>query len=309
LIVLHKDGKFKVMNIPDKLFVGRFTEAFIVNKEQVYSVIYKENKSNLFYHKRCKIDKFIVDKEYTLCPDKCKIELFETNYSIVLDCELEDTARSKGQAAELIFDDIPIRSASAKGFKTANRPINKFIKKKRGTEKPPEELNADATEKEEPEEETKKVQGWKSKAPIRFIASEPIIEEEPEEDVVQKNSKELYLKMGREENSREIPIPEPLPQEESVTQVDEAKNAEGQETREIPTPDPLPQEEKSEEEDSVQLEETDDVDEQPEATDSQDAEEEDTSSADTKQAELDLPQEKGTRRYLIDEDNPFMLEP
>ena len=51
IVVLFRDGKFKVMNIPDKLFVGRFAEAFIVNKEQVYNVIYKENKTGLAYHK------------------------------------------------------------------------------------------------------------------------------------------------------------------------------------------------------------------------------------------------------------------
>ena len=136
IVIITKDGKYKVTNITDKLFVGRFTEIFIVDKEQIYSIIYTDKKMGISYHKRCQISKFILDKEYSLCPKDCKLEMIETNYGIVLECELEDTARSKGVTAELAFNDVPVRGASAKGFKTASRPISKFLKKKRGSESP-----------------------------------------------------------------------------------------------------------------------------------------------------------------------------
>lgn len=304
IVVLSRDGKFKVMNIPDKLFVGRFAEAFIVNKEQVYNVIYKENKSGLAYHKRCKIDKFILDKEYKMCPDKCKIELFETNYGMVIDCELEDTARSKGQTAELIFDDVPIRSASAKGFKTANRPINKFLKKKRGTEKAPQEEIVEEKESEEEEEaKTRKAMGWKSKTPIRFTA--PEIEEYSEEPVEEpvKNSKEMFLDTSTNDKTPVIPKSKPVEEKPQNTKAEEpieetAKISE----REIPKPEPIleekTQDEKSEEPSEVQEESAE-----------TEIKEIDEDAVNGEQAELDLPQESGARRYLIDEDNPFMLEP
>ncbi len=152
IILVTKDGKMKITNVTDKLFVGRFSEIFIVDKEQVYSIVYTDKKSKLSYHKRCKINKFIVDKEYLICPKGSKLEMMETNYGIVLDCELEDTSRSKGVVAELIFDDVPIRSTTAKGFKTASRAITKFLKKKRGSEKnapKQEDTNSDSDEGEE----------------------------------------------------------------------------------------------------------------------------------------------------------------
>lgn len=314
IVVLNRDGKFKVMNIPDKLFVGRFAEAFVVDKDQVYNVIYKETKTGLAYHKRCKIDKFILEKEYKLFPDKCKLELFETNYGIVLDCELEDTARSKDQAAELIFDDIPIRSASAKGFKTANRPITKFLKKKRGTEKPPEEeIEKNESElQEEEEEKTRRSMGWKSKTPIRFTAPEAIeTTEEPVEEI-KKSSKEMFLTTKANKSERQVPEPEPIKEETPV------KKETTSEEREIPKPEPIKEEATVEEEAAIEetkeetpVEEAKDSDSQ--KTDVDDSKDTDEAKVDEdsseKQATLDLPEESSVRRYLIDEDNPFKLEP
>ncbi|WDE98845.1 DNA topoisomerase IV subunit A [Lentisphaera profundi] len=171
IIILTKDGKFKVTNISDKLFVGRFTEIFVVDKEQIYSVIYTDKKSGLSYHKRCKINKFILDKEYLLFPKGNKLELIDSHYGIVLDCHLEDTSRSKGLTAELIFDDVPIRSATAKGFKTASRAITKFLKKKRGSESKTE-IEAEAKQAEtETEEEEKNNNTWKAPK-INFTQNE-----------------------------------------------------------------------------------------------------------------------------------------
>ena len=163
IIILTKDGKFKVTNISDKLFVGRFSEIFVVDKEQIYSVIYTDKKSGISYHKRCMIKKFILDKEYLLFPKGYKLELIDTNYGIVLDCHLEDTSRSKGVTAELIFDDVPIRSATAKGFKTASRPITKFLKKKRGSESKTQiEAEQKQDEEEQAEDEAKNKNTWKA---------------------------------------------------------------------------------------------------------------------------------------------------
>jgi hypothetical protein len=246
-----------------------------------------------------------------MCPDKCKIELFETNYGIVLECELEDTPRSKGQKAELIFDDIPIRSASAKGFKTANRPISKFLKKKRGTEKPPEdEVVEEVDTAEEEEAKTRKAMGWKSKTPIRLTAPDPQeeIEEVIEEPV--KDSKKMFLKTSANKDVREIPEPEPVKDEP------EAKAEDEEETREIPEPEPIQDkdvvtEEETSEKQAEEVEEVSDEEAQDQTEETESEAKEETSEEQTEetQAELDLPKESGTRRYLIDEDNPFMLEP
>ena len=96
--------------------------------------------------------------------------MIETNYGIVLDCELEDTSRSNGVVAELIFDDVPIRSTTAKGFKTASRPITKFLKKKRGSEKTKVELpDEDTNENDDDSPQSKNT--WKGPK-INFTQAE-----------------------------------------------------------------------------------------------------------------------------------------
>ena len=350
IVVLHKDGKFKVMNIPDKLFVGRFYEAFVVNKDQVYSIVYRDSKTGLCYHKRCKIDRFILEKEYNLCPPKCKIELFETNYGIVLECELENTARSKDQKAELIFEDVPIRGTTAKGFKTASRKIDKFLKLKRGTEKKPSEAEESDTSEEDEEENKKREWGWKSKTPISYIAQEVIehvAEPEAEDDEEEKElvyipeSKQKAIEEARKaaeqnkETSNEA-------QEESITEETPAEKTE-ESSEEASEKDEKVEEETVDKNEDAKVEEVakepskkkpknkkeDAKVEEPEKKASkqktkeaspQETEAKEETKEDAKpeieeipsseeQAEFNLPEETGQRRYLIDEDNPFKLEP
>ena len=345
IVVLHKDGKFKVMNIPDKLFVGRFYEAFVVNKDQVYSIVYRDSKTGLCYHKRCKIDRFILEKEYNLCPPKCKIELFETNYGIVLECELENTARSKDQKAELIFEDIPIRGTTAKGFKTASRKIEKFLKLKRGTEKKPSDSEEDNNSEEDEEENKKREWGWKSKTPVSYIAREEIelveeletLEEVEEKELVYiPESKQKAIEEARKaaEQNKEIPNEA---QEESIIEEASAKKAE-EPAEKAPEEEEKVTEEATAEKEVEPNEEISDlvteekkkekVEEKKKKNSKkkektpppQEAEEKEESKEEVKpeieeippseeQAEFNLPEETGQRRYLIDEDNPFKLEP
>ena len=326
LVVLFRDGKFKVINIPDKLFIGRFFEAFVVDKEQVYSIVYKDTKTGLSYHKRCKIDRFILEKEYNLCPPKCKIELFDTNYGIVLECELEDTARSKGQKAELIFDDIPIRGTTAKGFKTANRKIEKFLKAKRGTERKPNESDEEDSPEEDEENNTKKEWGWKSKTPIRLVAAE-IVEAEVTE-IIEDEKELIYISESRQ---KAIDEAEKVKEENTEDSIDEAEKessskeepTEKAEKSDKETPKQIKEEtleEKAEESPSKTEEKKStktaakettpkEAEEKVEEETNEESEKLDELQEAEEQAEFNLPEETGQRRYLIDEDNPFKLEP
>ena len=175
LLIVYRDGRYKVMDIPDKLFTGRFMDVFVVNKEQQYSVVYSEKKTGFSYYKTTKVDKFILDREYRICPKDTKLEVLETNYGIVLDCQLEEKARAKETSVEVVFDEECMRSPAAKGFKIGNRKVEKFLKKKRGSEKCPKTEAEELAEAEEQEEAKKKELGWRSATPIRFTA--PKVEE------------------------------------------------------------------------------------------------------------------------------------
>src|SRR5690606_1997076 len=94
------------------------------------------------YAKRFRIDRYIMDKEYSACPKGAKIEKIFDRYGIVIQCEFEPSPRQRINQIELDFDQIQIRGAAAKGFKIDTKEIVKFLQLKRGSETPPDDLAA-----------------------------------------------------------------------------------------------------------------------------------------------------------------------
>ena len=185
LVVIMKDGTFKVVPVPDgKVFFGKIEDVFISDKERVYSLVYRDAETGLSWAKRIRIDAFIMDREYRLFPEDCKLELLATNTGIVLDCELEDTLRLRDQVCELTFDDIELSKAGTRGIKISNRPVEKMRMRKRGSDqdvaiareqeqqRKPRLREQDEDENAEDDEAgLPEGQGWKAPL-IRFIPPE-----------------------------------------------------------------------------------------------------------------------------------------
>ena len=219
LLVVFRDGRYKVMDIPDKLFTGRFMDVFIMDKEQQFSVVYSDKKSGMSFYKTTQIKSYILDREYMICPKGSKLELLDTNYGIVLDCQLEEKARAKETSAEVSFDDECMRSPAAKGFKIGSRKVVKYLKKKRGSEKCPKQEAAELQAAEDKEEAKKKDLGWRSETPIRFTAGSAIVpmaedetEVEPKEDagsaIVPSALDETSVELKEDAGSAIVPMAE-----------------------------------------------------------------------------------------------------
>ena len=70
ILIIFNNGLYKVINVPDKVFVGH--DVCWVGKYEeklVYNVIYKNGEQNLSFMKRFTTPKFILDKEYHLFPE------------------------------------------------------------------------------------------------------------------------------------------------------------------------------------------------------------------------------------------------
>lgn len=74
IIVFHKDGKYKVMRVADKLFVGTdilhiavFTRG---DDRTVYNVVYRDGKKGVYFMKRFNVTGVAKDKEYDLTQGK-----------------------------------------------------------------------------------------------------------------------------------------------------------------------------------------------------------------------------------------------
>lgn len=113
LLCVERSGKYRIIEIPDKIFIGRLFDFRRHDATQEFGVIYSEKKSGKYYGKRSTIDKFITGREYALCPEGARLELFTPRSDAVYALEL---AGKRGEKTlELNLMTLPARSAKARG--------------------------------------------------------------------------------------------------------------------------------------------------------------------------------------------------
>ncbi|HPO91568.1 MAG TPA: DNA topoisomerase IV subunit A [Victivallales bacterium] len=126
LLCIDKNGKYKLINIPQKLYVGRLYYFNKYDKNSIFNVIYRDTKTGAYFAKRTLITKFITDKEYNIIPENCKLELINTKNTYIYECIFEPAPRQKQKSILLEFDKVPMRSPKSKGIKITNKKIQTF---------------------------------------------------------------------------------------------------------------------------------------------------------------------------------------
>ncbi|OVE77982.1 hypothetical protein BVX99_01080 [bacterium F16] len=136
LVILKRDGSYKVVPVMDKMYIGPVLEVYKADKDQIYSIVYRDQKTRKCYAKRFQIKSYIMDKDYRCCPKGAKVEKIFDRYGVVLHCEFRAAPRQRETSCELDFNDVEIRSASARGLKVTDKDVLKFIQIKRGSDNP-----------------------------------------------------------------------------------------------------------------------------------------------------------------------------
>jgi len=125
LLCVERNGKYKVVNIPDKAFVGRLYYFTKHDKAQEYFVVYSDKKTGKFFAKRTCISKFITDREYRLCPKGCRLEILTTRANSLYEFAL-DVKRGGGKSLEMNLSDAPERSPQARGIMISPKKVLGF---------------------------------------------------------------------------------------------------------------------------------------------------------------------------------------
>ena len=128
LVLLGNDGRYRVVGVPKKRYVGPTKYVLKADKNQVYAMIYRDRKTGKYYAKRFRIDRYILDREYRAAPDNAFIERLYPDPTTLVRCEFKPGKRQKHQSIDVDFTKYPLRSASARGFKIAEKPIQKFTR-------------------------------------------------------------------------------------------------------------------------------------------------------------------------------------
>ena len=115
LLCVERSGKYKVIDIPDKMYIGKLYDFRKYDAKMEFGVVYSEKKTGKFYGKRSTIDKFIKDKEYLLCPEGTRLELLTPRADAIYDLEIE-AKRGGNKHEELNLMTLPVRAPRARGF-------------------------------------------------------------------------------------------------------------------------------------------------------------------------------------------------
>jgi topoisomerase-4 subunit A len=144
LVLLRNDGVYQVVPIPPKLYVGPVKYLLRAERDQVYSILYRDRHTNAHYAKRFRIDRYIMEKEYASLPKNSLIEALYTNQGVVLDLVLTPNPRLQVDSIRVAFAEIEMRSATARGFKVSSHPVDTVVLVDRGAA-PVEDVTPPAT--------------------------------------------------------------------------------------------------------------------------------------------------------------------
>lgn len=128
LFLLYAGGAYKVIPVPDKIFVGHDLEwVGKVSRDLLFNIIYRDGQENTAYIKRFKMPSFILDKEYRLFGEheRSKILLLTFGSEKYARANLMPSPRAKSNILDIAFDDFLLKGVGAKGKRLSNRTVRR----------------------------------------------------------------------------------------------------------------------------------------------------------------------------------------
>ncbi|HAQ61240.1 TPA: DNA topoisomerase IV subunit A [Candidatus Delongbacteria bacterium] len=148
VLLMFKNGMHKVVRVNEKEFIGKGLQYFDVANRingNVFSIIYRDKKTNYCYLKRFSEIKYILDKEYRFYPEGCRLEYFTKRTDLHFTCELEPSKKMRNFLVEFDLKEFKVKGLSANGIRMSNKNIIKIKAEK---------LENGCTSEEVPEETT-----------------------------------------------------------------------------------------------------------------------------------------------------------
>jgi len=122
VLVIRKSGMYSVVNVPDKLFVDKgMLHCGFVNKETIFTVVYKHPVSNYPYIKRCAIEQFILNKAYSLVPEGAAVQMFSTEPDGTISAEYKPKPYLRVLEEKFPLSQFLIKGVKAQGVRLANK--------------------------------------------------------------------------------------------------------------------------------------------------------------------------------------------
>ncbi len=127
LLLMFKTGDYKIINIPDKLFLDDKLVCYDKQSTQKpVSVVYLDPATNVYYMKRFMVTKFILDKLYRFIPEGTKLMFMSQDDNPLIHVDYAPQKRAKISSEYIHLGRLLTKSVSSIGNQLATRPITKI---------------------------------------------------------------------------------------------------------------------------------------------------------------------------------------
>ena len=126
IFILRKSGVYTVMNAPDRLFVDTgmwycdFAEKELLS-HILFTVIYKDEKTQYPYIKRARIEAYILNRDYLFVPDNASVLYADTAENFEFTVQYAPQPRTKKNEERFNTKDYPEKGLKAQGIRLAMR--------------------------------------------------------------------------------------------------------------------------------------------------------------------------------------------
>ncbi len=126
LLVLFKDGTYKVTSIPEKLYLENAVWVGVADKKTVLNVIYTKEKQA--WAKRFIVDKFILDKIYRYLDENTELHYISSDVEPTVEIQFVPKAHQKKSKIAYSFKDALVKGAGTRGSRVATQPVKRVNK-------------------------------------------------------------------------------------------------------------------------------------------------------------------------------------
>lgn len=143
IIIFYKDGKFKIIRVADKIFVGKnviHVQVFKKNdKRTIYNVVYQDGKKGTYFIKRFNVTSITRDRDYDLTQGKpgSRVMYFTANpngeaETIKVTLDPDPKKKKQNIFLEKDFSEILIKGRGAKGNILTKKAVHRIGLKSHG---------------------------------------------------------------------------------------------------------------------------------------------------------------------------------
>ncbi len=141
IIVFHKDGKYKVMRVAEKTFIGTdILHVAIFKKDDertIYNVVYRDGKGGIYYMKRFYVTGVAREKEYDLTQGKAgsRVIYFTANpngEAEVIKVQLKPALHLKKIEVTKDLSELMVKNRSARGNVLTKYEVKSITLKQKG---------------------------------------------------------------------------------------------------------------------------------------------------------------------------------